>query len=124
MIEIFKTNDPKTFPSCIEQTRIVFSKLDALLEAKKTPYLGGKVPGVADIFLAALVAVVVNPDEYGGADSSLSRYVAEQARLDPDYASHIQHWRDTTTGQFTLNLYKTHRWTHRCVPTDPDQGRG
>ena len=109
MIKIFKTDEPATFPACVEKTRVIFAKIDAILEAKKTPYLAGDTPGVADVFLASLVAVVTNPDEYGGSDNSLSRYVNEQARLDPEYAAHIEHWRATTTGQYTLQLYKTHR---------------
>lgn len=114
MIKLFKTDDLATLPSLVEQTNQIFHKLSAILAAKTTPYLAGHSPGVSDIFLASLVAVVVNPPEYGGPrDNSLVRYVEKQARLDPQYAAHIERWRGTHAGRFTLELYKSHRYP-RC----------
>lgn len=109
MIGIFKTADAATMPACVAQTQEAMDKIAALLVAKKTKYLSGPELGVADIFAASLIAVVVNPPEYGGKDNSLVKYTDKQGRLDPEYAAHIRKWREHPAGQYCLEIYRTHR---------------
>ena len=111
MAGLFKTNDPATLQNCIDQTQAALDKIAQLLATKKSKYLSGPELGVADIFAASLIAVVVNPPEYGGRDSSLVRHTAEQERLDPEYAAHIRKWREHPAGQYCLEIYKAHRMT-------------
>ena len=109
MIAIFKTADSATQPACVVQTQVAMDKIATLLAEKKTKYLSGDELGVADIFTASLIAVVVNPPEYGGRDNSLIKYTDEQERLDPEYAEHIKKWRNHPAGQYCLEIYRTHR---------------
>ena len=109
MVKIFKTDDPKTRPDLESKVQAALDAIAARLAAKKTKFLAGDEPGVADIFTASLIAVVVNPPEYGGRDNSLAKYVDEQERLDADYAQHIQRWRAHPAGQYCLSLYASHR---------------
>ena len=110
MKSLFATDDPATLPSCEKKARKLFARLSEVLDSRgASPFLGGESPGVADVFLASLAAVVVNPPEYGGADRSLANIVGEQEKLDPAYAAHVESFRQTVLGKFTLSLYATRR---------------
>jgi len=110
MVKIFKTDQPSTMSATEAQTQAALDKFVAILAAKKTKYLAGDEPGVADFFAASLIAVVVNPDTYGGRNPTMKKFVEEQEQLDPEYKAHIQKWRLHPAGQYCLELYRTHRF--------------
>lgn len=109
MQKMFKVFDTETVEVCRGKLRVVFEKLDSIIQNKKGKYIEGNTIGVSDIAIAALCAPIVLPREYCG-----GRYVAPFDRLerqDKDVQVNVAEWRSTVTGQYVLQLYREDRGT-------------
>lgn len=80
----------------------------ALAEARAQgqPHLGGAALGQADIALCALAALLVLPEEYGGAQRVMAPHFAYLLSNDEQMRALVQRWRQTEVGAYVLDVYK------------------
>ena len=64
MVKLFRTSNEEAMALCDERLERALDEVDALVEAKTGPYLGGDAPASDDIALAALVGPLSHPPEY------------------------------------------------------------
>lgn len=105
----FKTDDAVVVDRTRSALKAAVARIDEILLAKKTVYLSGSntTPGVADLAIAALMAITVAPPTY--ADGAIDEAFRIVAKLDPEYSRELTYWQGTETGKFVLAMYQTHR---------------
>lgn len=94
----------RVYPGCEapmeREINAIWQQTDHLL--KQQPYLVGRQFTAADLTLAALGGILVQPPEYGFRYPELARYPEAMQ-------SKMLAWRDSPTGQHILRLYSEYR---------------
>jgi glutathione S-transferase len=107
MVKFMKPFDPVANRECREKLDKVFAELGVLITNKKTPYLGGETPGVADIALASLMAPLITPPLY--CKGQFAHIFDKLEARDPAVRAEATHWRSTVAGEYAMSLYRDHR---------------
>jgi hypothetical protein len=83
----------------------------ALAAARRAghPFLGGAALGQADIALCSIAALLVLPDEYGGAQRTMAPHFSYLLSHDAQVRALVQRWRQTEVGAYVLDVYRRHR---------------
>ena len=111
----FRPDDVPGFAACVEQLEALFAPSGPLATALAAarlaghPYLGGHLPGQADIALASMGALVVLPDEYGGRQGTMGPHFAYLREHDEEARAIVARFRETDVGKFVLDMYARHR---------------
>ncbi len=84
-----------------------FDKVTQILKDKKSPFLGGSLPGAADFALAALASPILGVKEYNL--GKFSRTFDSVEKLDEDYCKEIAFWRSTEVGKHVIMMYSNFR---------------
>jgi hypothetical protein len=115
LAKAFRPEDAAGLAACVAQLEALLAPegpLAAALRAARgrgQPYLGGAAPGVADIALASLGALVVLPEQYGGRCGTMAPHFAYLLAHDEQLRPLVLRWRQTEVGAYILELYSKHR---------------
>ena len=108
MRAIFKPDAAAPVVDCRTKLQAVVRRLDAeFVVNKKGKYLLGDELSQADIALASMMAILVNPDEY--ALGRYKKYMQAFQAQDAALAEETRMWRATPTGQYAVHVYATAR---------------
>jgi hypothetical protein len=82
-------------------------EIETMLANKKGKYLGGEKPGLADVSLCSLFAVMAFPPGFAGG----KYHSFFQRLLDQDESSRaeVERWRATAAGKYCLSFYDQYR---------------
>lgn len=91
----------------LKKAELMIEEMDKVL-AKNQFLMGGDEPTYVDFAYAALIGIVVFPDQYGGSDLS------PESRLkftdgNTDVQKYCKKMRNTPSGKFVLRMYSEHR---------------
>lgn len=113
--KLFRTKDAAGLAACVAQLDALMAPTGkiagALAEARKAghAFLGGDSLGQADIALCSIAALLVLPEEYGGAQGTMAPHFAYLLAHDDQMRPLVEAWRSTDVGAFVLDIYKRHR---------------
>ena len=111
----FSVHDAAGVAACVAQLDALVAPSGALAralaEARRAghPFLGGASLGQADIALCSLAALLVLPEEYGGAARPMAPHFAYLLSHDLQMRALVERWRGTEVGAYVLDVYKRHR---------------
>lgn len=111
----FRPKDAAGLAACVAQLDALMAPTGkiagALAEARKAghPFLGGDSLGQADIALCSIAALLVLPEEYGGAKGTMGPHFAYLLAKDDQMRPLVEGWRETDVGKYVLDVYKRHR---------------
>jgi glutathione S-transferase len=111
----FRPKDAAGLEACIAQLDALMAPTGVLAGALASaraagqPFLGGAALGQADIALCAIAALLVLPEEYGGASRPMAPHFAYLMAKDEQMRPLVERWRRTEVGAFVLDVYKQHR---------------
>ena len=111
----FRPKDAESLAACVAQLDALMAPTGkiagALAEARKAghAFLGGDSLGQADIALCSIAALLVLPEEYGGAKGTMGPHFAYLFAKDDQMRPLVEGWRETEVGKYVLDVYKRHR---------------
>jgi len=111
----FRPKDAAGVAACVAQLDALMAPsgliAGALAEARRKGYkfLGGAALGLADIALCSIAALLVLPEEYGGANGTMAPHFAYLFDKDEQLRPLVERWRKTEVGAFVVEVYKRHR---------------
>lgn len=107
LTDMMKPNHPEAVAACKANLHTALTELDAIISAKRTPFLSGDKIGVADIAVASLMAPVVWPENYY--DGKFQGVIRALLLQDEEVRGEVEKMRATPTGRFVMEMYAKHR---------------
>jgi len=105
---IFKPDDKTAVAECRTKLQAAVRRLDTEFVGKKAgKFLLGDKLSQADIALASIAAILVNPDDY--ALGRFKKHFQLLEKQDAALAEEMRVWRATPTGQYVQQVYATAR---------------
>lgn len=113
MTKLFRPMDVDAVGKCRDELKQVVSQCDHIISNKKTRYLGGDAPGIADVALCSLYAPLISPPNY--CQGKYYKWFSLAENQDPALKVEMEYWKSTITGKYCLEFYEELRVSQQYV---------
>jgi len=101
---------PEESQKSVENANKILDEVESLLSDGRQFLLNTPHPTYIDFHLASMVAIMTNPQDYGGKIfSQESRDMVKQWRMPEEFNAEVQKIKDRVAGKFVDNIYETYR---------------
>eukprot|EP01039_Chlorochromonas_danica_P005936 gene5936-6535_t len=107
MVDLFQANNRDVMIDSAKNATLMWNRVQEVVTSRSGAYLGGDVPGVADIAISSIAAFILFPPLFF--EGRYERIFTEMLERDEEARKEVIYYRSTPLGQYVIDLYQQHR---------------